>query len=221
LAPRYRLGRTRAPAYPRNGAEPHRKAIGLLGGSFNPAHRGHELISRHAIRRLALDEVWWLVSPQNPLKSAAGMAPLAERAASAERAARRHPRIKVKTLESRLGTQFTADTLATLQRRAPRAVFVWLMGADCLAQIDRWQHWQQIFNIVPVAVFDRPAYSFKALAAKAAVRYQHRRVAMRRSWRLARQAPPAWVFLHTRRDKVSATVIRRRLISVLATRQPG
>lgn len=217
---RYRLGRTAAPAYPRNGTTRGRQAIGLLGGSFNPAHRGHELISRHAIARLALDEVWWLVSPQNPLKSKDEMAPLADRIASAERAAR-HPRIRPMALESRLGTQYTADTLTVLKKRAPGCAFVWLMGADCLAQIDKWQHWQQIFNTVAVAVFDRPTYSFKALAAKAAVRFKDRRVAMRRSWRLARKEPPAWVFLHTRRDPMSATAIRRHLLTVLSRKQPG
>ena len=213
MALRYRLGRSAAPAYPRNGADSRCRVIGLLGGSFNPAHRGHDLISRQAISRLALDEVWWLVSPQNPLKSRADMAPLSERLKSAQEAAK-HPRIRPMTLESRLGTQFTADTLSVLQRRAPKCRFVWLMGADCLAQVDQWQQWQQLFHIVAVAVFDRPTYSFKALAAKAAVRFKHRRVAMRRSRRLAQQEPPAWVFLHTRRDPMSATAIRRHCVSV-------
>lgn len=207
---RYRLGRNRSPAYPKNGGDRRRGlVIGLLGGSFNPAHGGHDLISRHAIARLGLDEVWWLVSPQNPLKSLEGMAPLSERFASAQ-AGSTHPRIKAIALETALGTQFTADTLAVLTKRCPNVTFVWLMGADCLASVHRWQHWQQIFHTVPVAVFDRPTYSFKALFGKAAHRFHHRRVAMRRSRMLGGSTLPAWTFLHTRRDPVSATSIRQR-----------
>jgi nicotinate-nucleotide adenylyltransferase len=178
-----------------------------LGGSFNPAHHGHVRISLEALRRLGLDEVWWLVSPQNPLKEAAGMAPFAERLAGARRAAR-HPRLRVTDIEARLGTRYTADTLRALRRRFPRLHFVWLMGADNLSQIPAWRDWSYIFNALPVAIFARPTYSLRALAGKAARRY-HR---VRRPERAARQvpgsAPPAWVFFHIRLMPISATALR-------------
>jgi nicotinate-nucleotide adenylyltransferase len=183
--------------------------IGLLGGSFNPAHGGHRHVTLEAMRRLALDEVWWLVSPQNPLKPAAGMSELDERLARA-RAVARHPQIRATALERDLGTQYTADTLDALAARLPGADFVWLMGADNLAQIDRWDRWTRIFHTVPVAVFDRPSYSFTAVTAKAAQRFARDRLAESRARSLAGTRPPAWVFLHIRRDPRSATAIRAR-----------
>ena len=183
--------------------------IGLLGGSFNPAHEGHRHISLEALRRLDLDQVWWLVSPQNPLKSATGMAPQAERIAAAAALAR-HPRIRVTGLESLLGTRFTADTLAHLVRRFPRVRFVWLMGADNLAQISAWQGWPQIFNAVVIAVFDRPAYSLGVGSAKAALRFAGERVRESKAKTLASLTPPAWTFIHARLIDKSATQIRAR-----------
>ena len=184
------------------------RRIGLLGGSFNPAHEGHLHISRLALRRLRLDQVWWLVSPQNPLKPEDGMAAFAERFASARRVARGDRRITVSDAERRLGTRFTADTLAVLTRRYRRHRFVWIMGADNLVQIPRWQRWTSIFHSVPVAVFARPSYSFRALSAKAARRFRRHRVAARNAGRLAGMTPPAWVFLWTRTHAQSATRIR-------------
>ncbi len=143
------------------------RRIGLLGGSFNPAHGGHLHISRLALSRLDLDEVWWLVSPQNPLKPAAGMAPFAERLAQAADIAAADRRIKVSDIEARLGTRYTADTLKALTRRFPRARFVWLMGGDNLAQLPYWKRWQDIVGTVPIAVFDRPGSSLRALAGSA------------------------------------------------------
>ncbi|MBM3560472.1 MAG: nicotinate-nicotinamide nucleotide adenylyltransferase, partial [Alphaproteobacteria bacterium] len=131
--------------------------VGLLGGSFNPAHDGHRYVSTEALRRLGLDEVWWLVSPQNPLKPAAGMAPLAERLAGA-RAVARHPRIRITALEARLGTTWTIDTIVALGRRFPGTRFVWLMGADNLVQIPRWRDWSSIFNRIAIAVIARAPY---------------------------------------------------------------
>lgn len=125
--------------------------VGLLGGSFNPAHDGHRYISRLALKLLGLDEVWWLVSPQNPLKPAAGMASLGDRLARAQAVAD-HPRIRVTDLERLLGTRYTADTLAALHRCFPRTRFVWLMGADNLLQVPRWQRWTEIFETTPVAL---------------------------------------------------------------------
>lgn len=184
-----------------------RRRIGLLGGSFNPAHEGHRHISLEALRRLGLDEVWWLVSPQNPLKPVAGMTSFRKRIEDARRAAR-HPRIKVSDVEQHLGTRYTADTLPALKRRFPRHRFVWLMGADNLRQIDKWQNWARIFTELSIAVFDRPSYSFKALAGKAARRYRRSRVRQGLAKRIAELGPPAWVFLYIPLHKASATAIR-------------
>ena len=190
------------------GALPPRGAkIGLLGGSFNPAHAWHREISLAALRRLGLDEVWWLVSPQNPLKPVKGMAGLLDRLAGA-RAASRHRAIRVTALEDQLGTSYTAETLRQLTVRLPYVHFVWLMGADNLVQLTRWKDWQEIFHMVAVAVFDRPTYSFRACASKAARRFGPWRIPEGAAQGLANRPPPAWVFLHTRRNALSATAIR-------------
>lgn len=194
-----------------------RRRVGLLGGSFNPAHDGHRHISVTALRRLGLDEVWWLVSPQNPLKPVQGMAPLAQRLAGARRAAR-HPRIRVTAIEAALRTRYTADTLEALVARFPNLRFVWLMGADNLIQIRRWQRWESIFRTVPIAVFDRSPYSFRALAGKAARRFAKGRLPERQASVLAEMQPPAWVFLHNRLHPASATVIRSRSVAGAAGR---
>lgn len=187
----------------------HFRRIGILGGSFNPAHQGHRHISLQALKRLRLDEVWWLVSPQNPLKPQAGMAPFDARIESAQIVAD-HPRIRVTDVEKDLGTTYTAETLAKLVRRFSNHRFVWLMGADNLAQISRWNRWTQIFQTVPVAVFDRPSYSLEALSGKAARRFRRERVKESRAGRLADMRPPAWVFLHTPLNATSATALRAR-----------
>ena len=181
--------------------------VGLLGGSFNPAHQGHIDITLAALERLKLDQVWWLVSPQNPLKPGHGMAPLDARLRGA-RAAMRHPRLRATGLEQRLGTRYTADTLKRLVRAFPRTKFVWLMGADNLVQISRWEGWQQIFHIVSIAVFARPTYCFQALSGKAARRFAHRRLAASAAGLLARNKPPAWAFLFTKLNPISASAIR-------------
>ena len=181
--------------------------IGLLGGSFNPAHEGHLQISCEALRRLGLDEVWWLVSPQNPLKASAETAPLARRLAGA-RARARHPRIRVTHLETLLGTQFTMDALAVLRRRFPRVRFVWLMGADNLIQVSAWRDWPKIFQGVCVAVFDRPTYALKATAAKAAMRFAATRLREAQASWLTTRRPPTWVFVHGRLNRASSTNIR-------------
>lgn len=186
-----------------------RRRVGLLGGSFNPAHPGHRHISLAALHALALDEIWWLVSPQNPLKPVAGMAPQPQRIAEAQAVAD-HPAILVTGLESRLGTRFTADTLTALCRRFPARRFVWLMGADNLRQFPQWDRWQKIFRCVPVAVFDRTPYSHQALAGKAARRFEQFRHPARRARLLTEETPPAWVFLHQQRHPASATAIRQQ-----------
>lgn len=184
-------------------------AIGLLGGSFNPAHEGHLHISRLALSRLALDQVWWLVSPQNPLKPVTAMAPFDERLAGA-RSIALDPRIHATGIEAELGTQYTADTLAALVRRYRRTRFVWLMGADNFLQIPKWRSWTQIFHTVPIAIFARPSYSFQALSGQAAHRFGRCRVQEGAAWRLADMEPPAWVYFHTRLSPVSATQLRAR-----------
>ncbi len=183
------------------------RRVGLLGGSFNPAHGGHRHISLEALKRLKLDEIWWMVSPQNPLKPIDGMAPFAARMLKAEQVAA-HPRIRVTAVEADLGTRYTADTLKALRARHPRARFVWLMGADNLAQAHRWDRWETIFRTVPVAVFARPTYSLRALASRAARRYAKSRLRRGLGGRLADRSPPAWAYLLAPLDTTSATDIR-------------
>ncbi|PWR22403.1 nicotinic acid mononucleotide adenylyltransferase [Zavarzinia compransoris] len=182
--------------------------VGLFGGSFNPAHDGHLDLSLAALRALGLDQVWWLVSPQNPLKSANDMAPQAARLASARAVIAGHPRLLATTLESTLGTVYTAETLRTLKRRFPRLSFVWLMGADNLATIHRWRHWRHIFHDVPVAVFDRPTYALAALGGPAAHRFADVRLNGPALRHLKTAQPPAWGFVPMKLNPTSATAIR-------------
>jgi nicotinate-nucleotide adenylyltransferase len=191
-----------------------------LGGSFNPAHRGHLHLSLLALRRLAFHEVWWLVSPQNPLKPIAGMAPFALRLEQARRVAAGHKRVIVSDFESRLGSYYTADTLHALCGRFPRRRFVWLMGADNLVQLRQWERWNEIFLTVPIAVFDRPSHALKALAGLTARRFARHRLPMSAARRLAEMKPPVWVFFHTGLDTSSATRIRserREMLSQTST----
>lgn len=183
------------------------RRVGLLGGSFNPAHEGHRHISKLALKTLGLDEVWWLVSPQNPLKPVEEMAAYNERFASALKQAT-HPRIKVSDLETRFGTRHTALTLGKLERRFPKTQFVWIMGADNLAQVSRWHRWEQIFEQYPVAVFARPTYALKALASKAAQRFASHRIVTGGGKKLAQTKPPVWIFVSCRLNPASSTVIR-------------
>jgi len=182
--------------------------IGILGGSFNPAHRGHRAISLAAIRALGLDEVWWLVSPGNPLKEKAGdMAPLAVRLASARKMARHAP-IRPSAIELDLRTRYTVDTVRALTRRYPNKRFIWLMGSDNLAQFDRWKDWRGIAREVPIAVVARPGYEGAALAAPAMgwLRRFIRPVDQAKSWTKWRM--PALVLLRFRPDPTSATRLR-------------
>lgn len=183
------------------------KRVGILGGSFNPAHEGHRHISILALQRLKLDEVWWMISPQNPLKVAAETAPLQRRMQLARMAAD-HPRIHITDIEVHLGTRYTADTIAALKLSFPSMRFVWLMGADNMCQIPRWRNWRRIFESVPIAVFTRPSYALRALSGRAARRFAHYRLSECRAGALADTRPPAWVFLHGRPHPESATRIR-------------
>ncbi len=181
--------------------------IGLLGGSFNPAHHGHLLMSRIALRRLGLDRVWWLVTPGNPLKNNAGLPPITARIAAARRLAR-DPRIDVTGFEADIGTRFTHDTIAYLVRRCPRVHFVWLMGADNLAGFHRWQRWQRIAQLLPIAVIDRPGATLKADRATAATALGRYRMDESDALLLPVAPPPAWVFIHGLRSDLSSTALR-------------
>lgn len=182
--------------------------IGLLGGSFNPAHAGHLHVATLALRRLQLDQVWLLVSPGNPLKPQAGMASLPERLRSARRIADGR-RVVATAIEARLGTRYTYDTLRALQRLFPRVSFVWLMGADNLAQLPRWQHWTDIVRMMPFAVVPRPGYNGRALAGKAAHRFCRAFRPPHTAPALAGHSAPAWTFLPARQNSLSATELRR------------
>ncbi|HVQ09233.1 MAG TPA: nicotinate-nucleotide adenylyltransferase [Allosphingosinicella sp.] len=181
--------------------------IGLLGGSFNPAHSGHRRISLAALDALGLDEIWWLVSPGNPLKPVKGMAPLSRRFVSARGAARR-ARIRVTAIERELGSVYTVDTLAILVRRYPEKRFIWLMGADNLAGFHLWRDWRRIARTMPIAVIGRPGYDGRALKAPAWgwLRRFVRPAAMAQDWTTWR--PPALVLLQLPPDPTSATAIR-------------
>ena len=182
--------------------------IGLLGGSFNPAHAGHLHLARLALRRLGLDQVWLMVSPGNPLKPARGMADLADRLASAQSIADGR-RVIATNIERHLGTRYTADTLRALRLRFPHARFVWLMGADNLAQLPRWRRWMDIVRHTPFAVMPRPTYNHRALAEQAARRLRPWRVPARQAPALVASGAPGWVFLESRQNPASATEIRR------------
>jgi nicotinate-nucleotide adenylyltransferase len=183
------------------------KRIGLLGGSFNPAHGGHRRISLFALEALGLDEVWWLVSPGNPLKPKTGMAPLSARLASARQLALR-ARIVPTAIERELGTRYTVDTLRKLQTRYPKHRFVWLMGSDNLVQFDRWKAWQTIARTMPIAVIARPGYEGAARASLAGAwlgRYRRSAASLkhRAGW-----SAPALIHLRFDPDPRSATAIR-------------
>jgi len=181
---------------------------GLLGGSFNPAHGGHRAISLNAIDALGLGELWWLVSPGNPLKPKAGMASLPARLGSAQRAARRSP-IRATAIEAELGTRYTIDTLKKLVRRYPNRQFIWIMGADNLVQLPQWRDWRGIARLMPIAVIARPGYNDRAHARRAMgwLRRFVRPVDQKLHWTDWR--PPALVFLRFSPDVRSATAIRQ------------
>ena len=186
-----------------------RKTVGLLGGSFNPAHDGHRYISLQALKLLGLDEVWWLVSPLNPLKQAKDMASYERRLKIAEDVAA-HPQIKISDVERHIGTRYTIDTLTKLKELYPDTGFVWLMGADNLLQFPRWYRWRDIMHTVPVAVFARKNYALKALHATAAAVFNLYRLDPQDAPELAFCKPPAWVFLPVRKHPASSTEIREK-----------
>jgi nicotinate-nucleotide adenylyltransferase len=181
--------------------------IGLLGGSFNPPHAAHRAISRFAIKRLKLDRVWWLVTPGNPLKENGGLRDLDSRADAARKMAG-DPRIDVSCLESVIGTRYTVDTITYLRRRCAGLRFVWIMGADNLAQFHRWENWRRIASEVPMAVIDRPPQSFRALASPAAQALARYRMPEKDAGLLADRRAPAWTFLTGVKLDLSSTGLR-------------
>lgn len=182
------------------------QSVGLLGGSFDPAHTGHVHITRAALAMFGLDRIWWLVSPGNPLK-ARGPAPLSERIAAA-RALMAHPSVEVTDIEARLGTRYTAETLAALRARHPELRFVWLMGADNLAQFHRWQRWREIMETVPVGVLARPGQRISARMSKAARVYRAARLPGAAARTLPWREAPAWCFVNLPMSGASSTAIR-------------
>lgn len=186
--------------------------VGILGGSFNPAHDGHRHVTDCAIKLLGLDLVWWLVSPQNPLKSPEGMATVDDRYGSCVAMIGDREDIVPTDLEMELGTRKTAESLVRIVERYPDQHFVWLMGADNLIQIARWTDWSTIFHTVPIAVFARPTYSSKALSSKAAREFSTSRIETAQARELAEMPPPAWIYLDIDPHPASATKIRARQV---------
>lgn len=185
-----------------------RLTIGVLGGSFNPAHRGHLEVTAAARHLLCLDRCWWLVSPGNPLKDPAQYAPLDQRVKAARAMTRTLPWLSVSGIEADLGTRYTADTLAALKSRFPAARLVWIMGADSLLSFHRWRDWRQIAQMVPIAVVSRPGFMLPSLVSRAARALGQYRLAEDEAALLPDLEPPAWVFLPAVHNPVSSTAIR-------------
>jgi len=182
--------------------------VGLFGGSFNPPHAGHALVAEIALRRLALDQLWWMVTPGNPLKSARELAPLAERIELSEKIAR-NPKIKVTAFEAAHHVRYTADTLALVKARNPGVDFVWIMGADSLRDFHRWQRWREIVLTFPIAVIDRPGATLSFLSSVVAKTFDYARIDEGDAPLLARMQAPAWTFIHGPRSSLSSTAIRK------------
>ena len=181
--------------------------IGLFGGSFNPPHEGHRLASMIALSRLQLDCIWWLVTPGNPLKINDGLPPLHQRMEAARRLAS-HPRIKITDIEAAIGTRYTFETLWWLKQRCPGVDFVWIMGADNLANFHRWQRWREIASLVSIAVIDRPGSTLKAMHGKGGEYLARQRIHESDGKLLAGRQKPGFIFLHGPRSEMSSTLLR-------------
>ena len=187
--------------------------IGLFGGSFNPAHAGHRMVALYALKRLQLDCVWWLVSPQNPLKDTKETGEYSARFAHTKQIAK-HPNFKVTNLEKQIHSRNTAQTLGALRQAMTKAHFVWIMGADSFADLDHWHNWTQIIETLPIAVLARPGYSVRALSGQAALRYRKYRLNNDQAGLLAKRRAPAWVFISMPLRPESSTAIRQAVKSV-------
>lgn len=182
--------------------------VGLFGGSFNPPHQGHALVAELALQRLGLDQLWWMVTPGNPLKSRRELAPLAERIALSE-AIVPGPRVRVTAFEAAFGQSYTAQTLDRIKARNPAIRFVWIMGADNLRDFHRWQRWQHIACTFPIAVIDRPGATLAYLSSKMAKTFDYARVDEDHARALAFRKAPAWTFIHGPRSSLSSTALRK------------
>lgn len=183
------------------------QAIGLFGGSFNPPHEGHLNLCDLALKRLELDQLWWIVTPGNPLKDTSRLAPLEERIRQC-RAMITHPKIRVTAFEAQYRVRYTADTLRLVKKLRPRNEFVWLMGADNLADFHRWQDWREIADMMPIAVIDRPGSTLSYHSAQASIALSQFRIDEDDARLLHRMKAPAWTFLHGPRSSLSSTAIR-------------
>ena len=187
--------------------------IGLFGGSFNPAHAGHRMVALYALKRLQLDWVWWLVSPQNPLKDTKQTGEYSARLGHTKIIAN-HPRFKVTNLEKQIHSRNTAQTLSALKQATTQAHFVWIMGADSFRDLDKWHDWNHIVETLPIAVLARPGYSVRALSGQAALRYSNSRLSNEQSGLLAKRRAPAWVFISMPLRNESSTAIRQSVKAV-------
>ncbi len=185
------------------------RTIGLLGGSFNPAHGGHLHITLHALSKLKFDEVWWLVSPRNPLKRAETLADYEQRLASARAVAKAYKRVRVLDIEREAGTRFSYETVTLLQQKHPGTRFVWMMGADNLAQFHRWKRWEQLLATIPLVVFDRAPYSHTSLRSKAMIKA--RKFLFKNNALSNFDSVPSLTFIHLKRDPLSSTFLRKKL----------
>ncbi len=182
--------------------------IGLFGGSFNPAHDGHRLVALQCLKRLALDRVWVMVSPGNPLKDHSELAPLGDRVATA-RGVMDHPQLDVTAFEASHNFRYTYETLDYLVAAEPAVRFVWIMGADSLMSFERWERWEEIANTMPMAIYARPGATFRATRSKAAVALEAFRLPEDKAAILAESEPPAWVYLRGIMSSQSSTAIRK------------
>jgi len=182
--------------------------IGLFGGSFNPPHPGHQLVSRQVLKRLDLDAIWWLVTPGNPLKDHGELAPLVNRVQAA-RALISHPKVSATGFEAARGFTYTFDSLKFLKSTLPDRNFVWIMGADSFASFHQWEHWQEIASLVPLVIYNRPGDGFKALSSPAATYLKKYRLSQIAAKTLPFCKPPAWIYLSGLMSKISSSKIRQ------------
>ena len=181
--------------------------IGLFGGSFNPPHQGHVLVSETALKRGNFDRIWWLVSPGNPLKDTNELESLATRVRKCQQLVT-HPKMQITAFEAKYKLRYTEETLALLQRLRPRINFVWLMGADNLKNFHQWQNWRKIAEMMPIMIVDRPGFTLSYLSAQAAIALSKYRIDETDAELLSRLKPPAWCFVHAPRSSLSSTAIR-------------
>ena len=183
--------------------------VGLFGGSFNPPHKGHKNICLYTLNFLGLNQLWCLVSPQNPLKQKKDLASLDERVEKTKKMLK-HPKICVTDIEKKYKTYYTIDTIKKLLIRFPKNKFIWIMGADNLIQIIKWKDWEKIFYKVSIVVIDRPGYGLKSRLSIAAQRFSKYKIQNSEAKRILTQKPPAWIFLQPRLDKSASTKIRSK-----------